>query len=86
MLQQQQSMTHNCYEGVKAGKTIPQIVEEMNDTSGNVFNRVKRIVELCILFRKGKPKSYKYSVADKPYETFLAERRRISLIKCLMIW
>lgn len=62
------------YEAVKAGKTIPQIVEEMNDTSGNVFGRVKRMVQLGFLLREGWPKSYKYRVMENPYEIVISRK------------
>jgi hypothetical protein len=58
------------YEGVKVGKTIPQIAKELDgyEKKGSTFARVKRMADIGILLREGMPKSYKYTVAEKPYE------------------
>lgn len=62
------------YEGLKAGKTVSQISNELGDLKGSTNNRILRMIELGIISREGYRRNYVYTIRDKPY-VIVNERR-----------
>ena len=68
------------YEGLKAGKTVSQISNELGDLKGSTNNRILRMIELGIISREGYRRNYVYTIREKPY-VIVNERRLDELVE-----